>query len=49
VDVVRCCQLDEHAGDDIGKQNGAFGDVRANKVESGGQQDHVENVVDEAW
>jgi hypothetical protein len=48
VDIVRCGELDYHAGDDIGQEDGAFGNVRADQVQGGCQKDDIEDVVYEA-
>lgn len=49
MDVVGRCELDEEAGDYVGEEDGAFGDVGADEVEGGGEEEDVEDVVYEAW
>lgn len=48
MDVIGCSQFDHHTGNDIGEEDGAFGDVGTDQVESGCQKNHVEDVIDEA-
>lgn len=48
MDVVGRCELDEEAGDYVGEEDGAFGDVGADEVEGGGEEEDVEDVVYEA-
>jgi hypothetical protein len=49
VDVVRGGELDYHAGDDIGEEDGAFGNIRADQVQGGCKKDDIEDVIDQAW
>ena len=46
---VWCAQLDEDRGDDVGEEDNAFGDIWTDEVEGGGENDHVEDIVNEAW
>lgn len=48
MDVVGCGQFDGDAGDDIGEEDSAFWNVRADEVECRGQKYDVEDVVYEA-
>jgi hypothetical protein len=49
VDEIRGAQLCNERGYDIGEEDDAFGDVGPDEIEGGGEDDHVEDVVDEAW
>ena len=49
VDEVGDGEFGRQAGDDAGEQDGGLGDGWADQVEGGGQDDDVEDVVDEAW
>ena len=49
MDEVGGDELGEEGGDDVGQEDDAFGDGRTNKIEGGGEDDHVEDIVDEAW
>jgi hypothetical protein len=48
VDVVRGSELDYHAWDDIGQEDGALGDIRTHQVQGGCEKDDIEDVVDQA-
>lgn len=48
MDVVGSSQFDRHAGNDIGEEDGAFGNVRTDKIKCCSQKDDIENVVDKA-
>lgn len=47
VHEVGAQELDDEAGDDIAKEDDAFGDSRADKVEGSGQDDYVDDIIDE--
>lgn len=47
MDKVRCDQLGEERGNDIGEEDDAFGDG-TDEVLGGGEDDHVEDIIDEA-
>lgn len=47
MDEVRCDQLGEERRNDIGEEDDAFGDG-TDEVLGGGEDDHVEDIVDEA-
>ena len=49
MDVVRGGELDYHAGDDIGEEDGAFGNIRAHQIQGSCEKDDIEDVVDQAW
>jgi hypothetical protein len=49
VDAVRCHNLSGETGDDATQQDSGFRDARAYEVEGGGENDDIEDVVDEAW
>jgi hypothetical protein len=48
VDVVWGSELDYHAGDDIGEEDSAFGNIRSDQVQGGCKKDDIEDVVDQA-
>lgn len=41
-------ELGDEGGHDIGEEDDAFGNIWADEVEGGGENYHVEDVVDEA-
>ena len=47
MDEVGHHKLDPKAGDDASQQNCGFRDRWADEIESGGEDDHVKDVVDE--
>lgn len=47
MDEIRGDELGEEGGDHVGKKDDAFGDCGADEVKGGGEDDHVEDVVDE--
>jgi hypothetical protein len=47
MNIVGRCKLAEERGKDIGEEDYAFGYVWANKVERGGEDDYVEDVVNQ--
>lgn len=47
MDEVRCDQLGEERRNDIGEEDDTFGDG-TDEVLRGGEDDHVEDIVDEA-
>ena len=49
VDEVWSDQFGQERRNDIGKENHTFWDGGADKIESGGEDDYVEYIVDEAW
>lgn len=48
VDEVGSDELGEEGGQDVGEQDDAFGEV-ADEVLGGGQDDDVEDIIDQAW
>lgn len=42
-------ELRQERGDDVAEEDDAFGDVGADEVEGGREDDNVEDIVDEAW
>lgn len=48
MDEVGCYELGEEGGNDVGEEDDAFGDCGTDEVEGGGEDDYVEDVVDEA-
>jgi hypothetical protein len=48
MDVVRGGELDYHARDDIGEEDGSLWDIRSHQVQGGCQKDDIEDVVDQA-
>lgn len=49
VDEVRGDQFREEGGENVGEEDHAFRDGRADEVLGGGEDDYVEDVVDEAY
>ena len=49
VDEVRSNQFGRERRNDIGKENHTFWDGGADKIKSGGEDDYIEYIVDEAW
>ena len=48
MDVVRGGELYYHAGDDIGEEDSAFGNIRAHQIQGSCEEDDIEDVVDQA-
>lgn len=46
MDEVWGAKFDHERGNDIGEENDCFGHVGTDEIESGGEDNHVENVVD---
>ena len=49
MDEVRQDELGKEAGENIAKENEGFGRGRGDEIEGGGEEDYIEDVVDEAW
>jgi hypothetical protein len=48
VDEIGCTQLCEEGGNHVTEEDDAFGYAWSDKVEGGGEDDYVEDVVDES-
>ena len=46
---VRRAELCQEGGDHVTEEDDAFGDVGTDEVEGGGEDDNVEDIVDESW
>ena len=46
---VRRTKLHQERGNDIGEKDEPLGDVGPDEIEGGGEDDHVEDVVDETY
>lgn len=49
MDEVWRTQLHKEGGQDIGEQNDCLGDIRTDEIEGGGQDDHIEDIVDQTY
>ena len=49
MDEVGCAQLGEEGWYDIGKEDDALGHIWADEIECGGEDDHVEDIINQTW
>ena len=49
MDEVRQDELGKEAGKNIAEEDEGFGRVGGHEIEGGGEEDYIEDVVDEAW
>ena len=49
VNVIRRSELDKEGWYHVKQENCRFGDVWADKIKGGGEDDNVEDIVDQTW